>query len=531
MIGTRAAGLASGTFVPLAPNAVLSGAGLGQSCVPWLEPGLAPAGQENVGVCSVASRAPWHDVHVVLVRTSAVVTSWVLIACGPVLLVALTSASACGRRTLDADADAGGTGATTRTDDPSSGSASATGQDDTSEGSTTGDPVPSCGSVGGEALPLPGEPETLGWIRLPGGDPEVLESLSAVAYAPAEDAFYAVGSRTTPRPGDKGDSMRISVAADGTIRCIATAGLSDSEAWNRDHDIAVLPNGELVIASERNVRPLVARTDPEWQVLAEEQYLIEPGMEGYAGHVAVGDRGATRVVGRQTLFMPFSYDSWGREYAPSEPPANEVWQAETYPRSSDFYGPLAWSTAANQWFSVQEFFDPGDRTQLLGFDPGTTQPTVDEPITSELEFFNVHAMVATSSAVVVCGDGANLGEDHERVWIAAYSFAGMQEWSVILDGTDGRAATCYGIAHDEHEDLVVVGGEYDEIDGERIGPGTIRKLDPGGTERWFKAIEPDGYTVTRLIDVTVGRDGQIVAVGATSTAETSTDPIIVSVGP
>jgi len=68
---------------------------------------------------------------------------------------------------------------------------------------------------------------------------------------------------------------------------------------------------------------------------------------------------------------------------------------------------------------------------------------------------------------------------------------------------------------------------------DRLGleEGTIHKLDPSGTERWFKAIEPDGYTETALNDVAIGRDGQIVTVGQTHEAGSRADPIIVSVGP
>jgi hypothetical protein len=451
---------------------------------------------------------------------------------GPSILttpwLVLVLLSACSRRTVDA-VDGGGTGSTAG-GDPSSSSASATGQDGALDDSTTGEPVPRCVGAGGELRPLPGHRGALGWILLPGGDPERSEALVAVAYAPVEDAFYAVGSRTMPRPGDNGDSLRISVESDGTIRCVATAGPSDVEGWNRDHDIAVLPSGELVIASERNVRPLVARTDPEWQVLAEEQYLIEPGLDGDARYVAVSDDGATRVVGTQSFLGPFFYDRWGREYAPSEPPANEVWQAEADPRASDFYGPVVWSTAAHQWFIVQRVFEPLHWTRLVAFDPGATQPTLDALVTSELDLFDISEMVATSSAVVVCGDGKNVGDDHRRAWIAAYSFDGVQEWSIFVDGAEGRSAYCHGIARDEHEDLVVVGKEYGVIDGEHVSVGTIRKLDPSGMERWHETVEPEGYTTTILNDVAIGANGQIVAVG-TVRMGSSSDPIIVSVAP
>jgi len=100
-------------------------------------------------------------------------------------------------------------------------------------------------------------------------------------------------------------------------------------------------------------------------------------------------------------------------------------------------------------------------------------------------------------------------------------------WIVVV----GMTAHCGGIAHDEHENLVVVGWDYEEIDGERVGPGTIRKLDPTGTELWLETIEQEGYTQTAFYDVAIGHDGQIVAVGSTATAESASDPLIVSVGP
>jgi cysteine-rich repeat protein len=292
------------------------------------------------------------------------------------------------------------------------------------------------------------EDDALGWTQLLDGGGG---NAGARALALHGNTLYAAGYRV--------------VAGQSNDVWLRSFGLDGSVGWAVDYNDAL---------SGSNVGQGVA-TDPGGNVIV-------------AANESVGDPLAPQA------------DAWIREYTPAGAP---VWTVG--------YGGAAAATDSARAVAT----DATGRVAVVGIETVAGQGTdmwirvydTNGGMQWTATYANVNALDDEATAVAFDGDGNVIVAGYEldpvipwRLWLTKYDPAGGLVWTQTWDGELLEGARAFGVAVDDTGDIVVTGQHR----AMAVNQLLVRKLDPGGNERWTTRI--DGFAGTNQV-------GRAVAIG------------------
>lgn len=114
--------------------------------------------------------------------------------------------------------------------------------------------------------------------------------------------------------------------------------------------------------------------------------------------------------------------------------------------------------------------------------------------------------------------GARADGDGPEAWLRAMSADGRAElWAVTRHGTVPGGASATGVAVDSTGDIIAVGSETNIDTGL---DGWIARYSPAGVQRWSLSLASPGLDADVLRAVAIGPDDSIAAVGALDGAST-----------
>jgi hypothetical protein len=113
--------------------------------------------------------------------------------------------------------------------------------------------------------------------------------------------------------------------------------------------------------------------------------------------------------------------------------------------------------------------------------------------------------------------GTLAGASGSDAWVRATSASGAGLWSITRHGTVPGGASATGVAADSTGDIVAVGSETNVDTGT---DGWIAKYSPAGAQRWSLSLASPGPDADLLRAVAIGPDDSIAAVGSLDGAST-----------
>lgn len=355
---------------------------------------------------------------------------------------------------------------------------------------------------------------SIAWFHTFPGSPADSERLRGVDYDPATQMIYAAGRM---QGSADEESFRVKFDQDGTL---VTQMLELAPDDQEDTGVAIRSDGTPVVISTDG--PLIRFQELDDKLAVVQTAAFGPGGGGTFGWDVVFGAddepfgvGSWATSGGDGILLRPTPDWSSAQTLTVGTGAFESFRAVTWsPEQSRYYATYnQFSGSGPQW--VYEYMDDGTIANTGGFSIDT-------------DGIALRGITSDDSGLFVVGYTSDPDVSHAY----AFEFDGELRWHEQWSGAAGLGGFLIEVATDSESNIIVVGSEYEEINGTLENRPAISKLDStSGAILWSQIVEIEGGPRGTLVGVTVAANNVIIAAGGASEVGTSSDPVLIALNP